>query len=389
VVEYKTFVSGYVINQFSSTEGKMASTTPLPEPSADASLNASRAAVGAPISPLRRLAIMEEDEWEEFILEWVDSMRANQTYVEVHRCGSKGDMGRDVIGFKGPVGPTTAWDNYQCKHYQKNLSVADTVKEFGKLCYYIAQGAFTAPDQYVFVTPKGQSTDLLKCIQGGTLRDEVIARWDKEVAPGITKTKVITLTPAIRAVIDAYDIATISVASPIKIIEDHRKTRYFVFRFGGGIPSRDLPIPKPPTEFQPQESSYIKKLFDAYADEKKTPFPTIAQLHQGAPELANHLDRSREQFFSAESLRAFSRDNVQKGTFERLQDELHDGIQEVYHDDQHTSGYRRAVKTVQKARDIQLTSNPLLGVLLTNDRAGICHQLANDDKLTWVREPKQ
>jgi hypothetical protein len=250
-------------------------------------------------------------------------------------------------------------------------------------------GEFTPPDSYVFVTPRGPSTDLLKCLQRGTLTKELLARWEKEVAPSITKTSVIALTPEIRAVIDAYDFSTVTVASPAKIIDDHQQTRYYVLRFGGGIPSRSLPIPKPPAEFQPYESVYIKKLFEAYADEKGTTFSTIDALNQAAPELGDHLDRSREQFFSAESLRAFSRDNVHKGTFELLQDELHDGIQEVYKDDEHTSGYKRAVKTVQKSRDIQLTSNPLVGVLLTNDRAGICHQLANDDKITWVREPKK
>ena len=74
----------------------MASTTPVPEPSPHTSVNASQAAVGVPVSPLRRLANMEEDEWEEFILEWFDSLRKHNTYTEVHRGGSKGDMGRDV-----------------------------------------------------------------------------------------------------------------------------------------------------------------------------------------------------------------------------------------------------------------------------------------------------
>jgi hypothetical protein len=259
-------------------------------------------------------------------LEWVDYLRNKHVYTEVHRCGNKGDMGTDVIGFKGPIGPTTPWDNYQCKHNYRYLSVANAAKELGKLCYYIAQGEFTTPDRYVFVTPKGPSTDLLKCLQQHKLKDEVCARWDKEVAPGITKTNVITLTPVIKAVLDAYDIATISVASPAKIIDDHQHTRYFVLRFGGGLPSRALPIPKPRAGFQPHESVYIKKLFDAYEDEKKKPFPTIDTLNQQAPELGDHLHRSREQFFRAESLRTFSRDNVHKGIFELLQDELHDGI---------------------------------------------------------------
>jgi hypothetical protein len=60
-------------------------------------------------------------------------------------------------------------------------------------------------------------------------------------------------------------------------------------------------------------------------------------------------------------------------------------VQEVY-DAAHKSGYQRALSTVQKARGIAITGNPLVGVMRTNDRAGICHQLANDDRLTWVRK---
>ena len=79
--------------------------------------NASQAAIGLPITPLQRLRIMEAGEWEAFFLKWVDSLRP--TYTDVHRCGGSGDLGRDVIGFKGPVGPTTPWDNYQCKPGEK------------------------------------------------------------------------------------------------------------------------------------------------------------------------------------------------------------------------------------------------------------------------------
>ena len=73
-----------------------------------------------------------------------------------------------------------------------------------------------------------------------------------------------------------------------------------------------------------------------------------------------------------------------QGTFKILQDEIHDGVQEVY-DTEHASGYQRVVKTIEKARDIAITGNPLIGVMQSNDRAGICHQLANDDRLIWVR----
>jgi hypothetical protein len=332
---------------------------------------------------------MEEDEWEAFILEWVDSLRQQQTYTEVHRAAGGGDMGRDIIGFKGTIGPTTPWDNYQCKHYNRPLSIADVIAELGKLFYYIAQGNFPPPDQYFFIAPRGPSTDLLNCLQAGNLKEKLIARWDTECRNKITSTHPVDLTPAIKAVIDAFDIANIIVVPPTQIIEAHQKTRYHIFRFGGGLPRRTLPIPKPPTECEPQETLYVKKLLDAYADEKKTAYPSVQDLAQTAPDLAKHLHRSREQFFSAESLRAFSRDNVPPETFEQLQAEIHDGVQEVYEDENHASGFQRVVKTVKKARDIQITGNPLVGVMHTNDRAGICHQLANDDKMTWVREEKK
>jgi hypothetical protein len=175
------------------------STAPLRPPSAVTGFSASRAGVGAPVQPLRRLQIMEADEWEEFILEWVDALRQDQTYTEVHGSGGGGDMGCDIIGFKGAIGPHTPWDNYQCKHYNKPLSVADVVGELGKLSYYVAQGQFRLPDAYFFVAPKGPSTDLLKCLQAGTLKQQLINRWDAECRNKITSTQPVELTPAIKA----------------------------------------------------------------------------------------------------------------------------------------------------------------------------------------------
>jgi hypothetical protein len=296
-------------------------------------------------------------------------------------------LGRDVIGFKASVSPLSPWDNYQCKHYAQALAVADVVAEVGKLLYHVSQGEFSVPDGYFFVAPQGPSTALIKVLQKGTLKQELLNRWDKECRSTIAKGRSIEIA-TLQDVIDAFDFSRVSVLPPLRIIEGHQKTKYYAVRFGGGLPGRPMPIPKPPAMVQDNEHVYIKKLLDAYADEKKTPFPTIASLQAGAPALGKHLDRSREQFFSAESLRTFSRDNVPSGTFETLQTEVFDGVQEVYDDETHTSGYQCVVKTIQKARDIAITGNPLIGVMHTNDRAGICHQLANDGKMTWVHQPE-
>jgi hypothetical protein len=327
---------------------------------------------------------MEEDEWEEFILEWVDSLQ--KKYLLVHRSGRAGDKGRDVIGFKSDLqGP---WDNYQCKHYANPLSIADVVKELGKLLYHVSQGEFSLPDEYSFVAPKGPGTALLKCLSNGILKQELITRWDKECRKSITTTQPVELA-TVQATIDTFDFSTVTVLSPLTIIAGHQKTKYYALRFGGGLPARPMPIPKPSAVFQANEHVYIGKLLDAYTDDRKTTFTCLTDLRAGVPDLAQHLDRSREQFFSAESLRTFSRDNVHPGTFENLQTEVLDGVQEVYDDKTHASGYQRVLKTVQQARLLPITGNPLIGVMHTNDRAGICHQLANDGHMTWVRDDKK
>jgi hypothetical protein len=39
----------------------------------------------------------------------------------------------------------------------------------------------------------------------------------------------------------------------------------------------------------------------------------------------------------------------------------------------------------QAAQELHLTSNALLTVVKVQDRRGICHQLANDDRLIWKK----
>lgn len=349
-------------------------------PSHPVLLNASQASVGAPISPIQRLQIMSAGEWEQFVLEWVDGIRSE--YTDVHRCGGAGDLGRDVIGFKAGVNPESPWDNYQCKHYDKPLAVADAVAEIGKLLYHASQGAFSLPEKYTFVAPQGPSTPLLKVLQKGTLKQELMSRWNGTCRKSISKTQTIEMSQ-VQGTINSFDFLSVTVESPLKILAMHQKTPYYFIRFGGGLPGRVLPIPAPPAVLQSNEHIYIKKLLEAYGDEADTTYECVDALQATAPEFATHLGRSREQFFSAESLRAFSRDNVPPGTFESLQDEIFDGVQEAY-EDACSSGYQRVKKTVQRARLLPITGNPLVGVMHNNDRAGICHQLANDDKMTWL-----
>ena len=116
-------------------------------------INPSAASINTelPIPPIERIKLFSLDQWEEFLLEWIDSLR--EKYSAVERCGSSGDMGWDVIAtYKEDA---TFWDNYQCKHYDKALTPSRVWIEFGKLVFHIFIGEYTYPWKYYFVAPQG------------------------------------------------------------------------------------------------------------------------------------------------------------------------------------------------------------------------------------------
>ncbi len=99
--------------------------------------------------------------------------------------------------------------------------------------------------------------------------------------------------------------------------------------------------------------------------------------------LEKDFRRQRERFYHAEALRNFARDTVPEGTFDDLQDEVYHGVVDVT-DATHPNGYERMKATVAQASTVALTANPLASVTKSQDRQGICHQLANEDRFKWV-----
>jgi hypothetical protein len=113
------------------------------------------------------------------------------------------------------------------------------------------------------------------------------------------------------------------------------------------------------------------------------PITALTDLH-GHPALKKHFDRQRTHFYLAELLRNFTRDNIpEDGCFERLQEAIFDGIIDVA-EGGHANGFERLKKTIAAARTIQVDSHPLKECLEGYHRSGVCHQLANFDRLKWV-----
>lgn len=352
---------------------------PLPLPSHPGAITPATVLTGPLIPAIERIRLFSDSQWEEFVLEWGDSLR--QTYSRVDRCGGAGDRGRDIIAIVNDH--ESLWDNYQCKHYGAPLAPSDIWIEIGKLVYYTQAGVFTVPRRYYFVAPLGIGTKLSNLLKRPVeLRAGLIDNWDHYCRNDITTTAAITLTRPLRAYVDTFDFSIFDSVPPLRLIDQHATTRWYVARFGGGLPPRPL-ADTPPAEPAPQEAVYVRQLFNAYADRLKQPVAVINDI-AAHTDLREHFGDSRIEFFSAESLRSFSRDTLPPGEFEKLQDEIHSGVKDQVRAD-HDDGYRRVVAVVATARALQLTDHPLISCLSTRDRGGVCHQLANDNRVRWTK----
>lgn len=73
-----------------------------------------------------------------------------------------------------------------------------------------------------------------------------------------------------------------------------------------------------------------------------------------------------------------------RGTFfERLQDDIHSGVIDVV-EDHHATGLRRLTSVLSLVGQLDLSRHRLISVVEIDDRQGMCHQLANVDRIQWM-----
>ena len=357
----------------------MISSSPLPLPAVKTATTADMVANGLPIPPIERIRIFSASQWEDFVLEWAYSLQ--DQYGSVEKCGGAGDMGRDIIAFDKT--DPRIWDNYQCKHYKSSLGPSDIWLELGKLVFYTHKKEYAYPRKYFFVAPQGAGTSLSNLLKKpDTLKKNLLINWERYCKRGITSTADIVLDTALCAYIDSLDFSIFEAIPPLRIIDQHANTRWYVTRFGGGLPARPKVV-APPEAVATNEAAYVRSLLDAYGDHLKCALPTVADL-EPHDDVKEHFNDARLEFYSAEALRAFSRDHLPPGAFEELQDELHGGIKDEIRGI-HSDGYRCVLSVVKTAKLLPITDHALKERLSTHDRGGICHQLANGGKVRWVK----
>ncbi|MBO1902654.1 hypothetical protein J4H92_11925 [Leucobacter weissii] len=333
---------------------------------------------GPPVPPAHRIYFYSSSEWETFIAEWATGVAVS--YRQIKQLGGSGDRGVDIAAFKTDRGLEDAWDCFQAKHYAGSLSMSDAFPEMLKVFHGVTEAFYRLPDRYVFVAPKGCGASLNRLLSRPTaLQKKFLELLDAEAAA--TRLYDAQTLQSIRQLAESSDFSIFQSLELNEMLDVHRTTPYYAARFGTSLPARP-PVGQTPDAPAPSEAIYVKKLVDAYHEQAPATSSDVesASAH---PKHGPHLQRQREAFYSAEAFRLYARDSVPEGTYELLQDDVYTGVVDTA-EANHPSGLDRLRAVLTQSGQLDLGAHTLISMSNLKDRQGICHQLANADKLTWV-----
>ena len=337
--------------------------------------------IDSSISPIDKVKIMNEDTFEEFVIEWLYEVN-KEKYSSIFRIGGAGDKGRDIIAYykDGLI------DYYQCKHYKSPLSPSEFWVEFGKLCYYTYNKEIPVPISYYIVASNGFGPSLLDLLDNHKLiNQELIKNWDKHCKSKIRKETIIELNDELRKYIEEFNFGIVRAIPIEKIIDEHIRTVYGSIRVGGASvkPPEGIDVH---SDIEHDEIPYITALYDAYSDKVSSQLNSIDDLKKY--NLNNHFERQRKFYYSCETIRRFVRDTfTDTNDFDILKQEVYDGIIEVYESD-YNDGYERLESVMKQACVVNTTKSLLdskLRLVGNSERKGACHMLVNDGLIKWVK----
>lgn len=348
----------------------------IPAPSAATSPAPSLA--GPPVPPAQRVYFYSPNDWEIFITEWATGLTTS--YRQIKQLGGTGDRGVDVAAFNTDRGLEDSWDCYQAKHYADPLKLSDAIPEMLKLFRGVVEKYYVLPDKYVFTAPRGCGSSLNRLLSKPTeLQNKFLGAIDSRAAA--TRAVDEVTLQAIRDLAETSDFSIFRSLELNEMLEVHRRTPHYAARFGTSLPARP-PVGQTPETPTHSEAIYVQKLVDVYKEQEPTTCLDTASVTTHA-KYGAHLQRQREAFYSAEALRLYARDSVPDGTFELLQGDVYTGVIDTT-EAPYATGMDRLRAVLTQSGQLDLGAHSLISVSRIEDRQGICHQLANVDRLTWV-----
>jgi hypothetical protein len=184
--------------------------------------------------------------------------------------------------------------------------------------------------------------------------------------------------------VDSFDFSIIKPKPILEVINELRQTHRYAQRFGGGL-TEPPPKPSVPSELGANETRYVEQLIGVYAhDSGDTSISATQLLGNASSALARHFNRSRERFYFAETIREFAKDNLPDGfDYKTIQTEVFDGVIDTV-EATYDKAIDRVNATTDTASTLSIGDHPLKPYLKSQSMKGICHQLVNDDQITWL-----
>jgi hypothetical protein len=319
------------------------------------------------------------DRLEALVDEWLTYRQ--REYHSHERWSGPGDMGRDVVGYVTPARHEGEWDNFQCKQLGKTLTELPLLLELAKIFMHSSNGAFSLPRAFYFVAPTGIGRDAKSLLaHPSRLRQTCIDRWDSDLAKKLVENATVPLAPAIRSTIGQFNFTRVYGLDSIVLENDPSMLPVLVKWFGAD--PGEAPRGKTPDEFDAREARYISQLVQIYSTQAGTTFADAREVLQDTKWAAN-LRLQRTRFFEAAEFERFYRDSTPPEFLVNFREDIHSGVVDAYHDDQHKNEFDRLNKVMGQAATIQVS-----GVLAKYARVpvkqGTCHHLANDGSMPWT-----
>lgn len=326
--------------------------------------------------PAKLIRLYNHIQWEEFIEEWLDQRAKDAPYVNVEKVWWANDKWRDIIAYIShpDANGEYEWDCYQCKHYGQGIRPTDIYVEAGKILYYTFQKDYPIPKNYFIAAPMGigmKLSDLLRTPK--KFKEALLSNWKDYCEDGISESFSTPLLPwsDFESYVHKFDYSIFKGLQIKTVLEQYSKSPKSWERFPHSFQRPAVLVPQ---TIWTTENRYVDKLLWAYENHSGKAGLTVDTLSW---EYSAHFRDSRKCFHYAEQLRLLNRDGL-PWHFELFQEEIRFRVALI-----DWLGFEKVKKVESTAMDVTILSNPFEKISGMKDKRWICHQLSNEDQISW------